>query len=75
VSRKWLARRIVLLSGAVLTASAPITADANGLRVQEAACQDGTCCPEEKATCVVGTHAEAGYYYKAKGSCQVVTQT
>lgn len=72
---KRLIRRTLLLSGAVLTASAPITADADGLRVQEAACQDGTCCPEEKSTCVVGTHAEANYYYKPKGSCTVVVQT
>jgi hypothetical protein len=72
---KRLISRITLLSGAVLTASAPITADAGGLRVQEAVCQDGTCCPEEKSTCVVGTHAEANYYYKPKGSCKVVAQT
>ncbi len=66
---------MVLLSGAVFTASAPVTAGAGGLRVHEAACQDGTCCPEEKSTCVVGTHAEANYYYKPQGPCKVVTQT
>ncbi|HEX6036799.1 hypothetical protein [Longimicrobium sp.] len=43
--------------------------------MQEAACQDGTCCPEEKSTCVVGTHAEPNYYYKPQGGCKVVSQT
>lgn len=72
--KTWLIRRMILLASAVL-AAAPITVNADGLGVQEAACQDGTCCPEEKSTCVVGTHAEANYYYQPKGSCKVVTQT
>ena len=67
--------RVVLLSGVVLTAAAPVTLDADGVRVREAACQDGTCCAEEKSTCVVGTHAEPNYYYKPQGSCKPVSQT
>ena len=72
---KSLVWQIALFAGAALTASAPVTADAGGLRVQEAACQDGTCCPEDKSTCVVGTHSETGYYYKPQGSCKIIDQT
>jgi hypothetical protein len=72
---KSFVRKTALFAVTALTASVPVTADAGGLHVQEAACQDGTCCPEDKSTCVVGTHAETGYYFKPQGSCKNIDQT
>lgn len=68
-------RRLVprfLLLAATVGAASPVTFGSSGLRVQEAACQNGTCCGEEKSTCVIGTHAEANYYYKPHGSCSII---
>ena len=64
--------RILLLSVTAAAASSPVTIDAGGLRIQEAACQDGTCCYEEKSTCVIGSHAESSYYYKPHSSCKLI---
>lgn len=69
---KRLVSRIVLLAGTVGAAASPVTFDSSGFRVQEAACQSGTCCSEEKSTCVVGTTAEANYYYKPHSSCSII---
>ncbi len=64
--------RILLLAGTAFAAASPVTVDSSGFRAQEAACQNGTCCGEEKSTCVVGTHAEPNYYYKPHGSCSII---
>lgn len=61
---------VALVSGAFVTASAPVTVSVQeGVKAQAAACQNGTCCPEDKATCVIGDHQVGGYYHKASGSC------
>ncbi|HEX2205935.1 MAG TPA: hypothetical protein VHG91_21650 [Longimicrobium sp.] len=39
-----------IVAAAVL---APIEYSSQGLRVSEAACSDGTCCPEPKADCII----------------------
>jgi len=53
----------------VLAASVPVTAGSRGLHPAVAACQDGTCCPEEGSTCVVGTNQRPDKYYLSSGSC------
>ena len=67
-------RPMVLLSGAVMAAASPITVEEGALRTRTAQCQDGTCCPEEKSTCVVGDSQNPGYYYKPSGSCKTLSQ-
>ena len=64
--------RILLLTGTVGAASSPVTIDSHGFLVRAAACQNGSCCGEEKSTCVVGTHAEPNCYYKPHGSCSII---
>jgi hypothetical protein len=59
----------VVVLPAILAASVPVTTDAHGVRPAVAACQDGTCCPEEGSTCVVGTNQLANRYYLSSGSC------
>jgi hypothetical protein len=54
---------------ATLAASVPVTTGPRGLQPAVAACQDGTCCPEEGSTCVVGTNQRENRYYKSGGSC------
>lgn len=59
-----------ILLGAFLTASAPVTiTDRGALAPRTAECQTGTCCPEDKSTCVIGSAKVTGYYQKASGSC------
>ena len=60
VSRRKI-RWAALVSGAFLTASAPVTASVDGgIRTQTAECQNGTCCPEDKAPCVIGGYQIGG---------------
>lgn len=73
VSRRRI-RWAALVSGVFVTASAPITFSVDGgVQPQAAECQSGTCCPEDKATCVIGTYQVGGYYHKASGACANVT--
>jgi hypothetical protein len=59
-----------LVASAFVTASAPVTISVDrGVQPQAAECQSGTCCPEDKSTCVIGGHQIGGYYHKAEGSC------
>ena len=59
-----------ILLGAFLTASAPVTiTDRGALTTRTAECQTGTCCPEDKSVCVIGSSKLFGYYQKASGSC------
>jgi hypothetical protein len=63
-------RWVALVSGAFVAAAAPVTVSVErGIQAQVAECQDGTCCVEDKATCVVGSHQVGGYYYKKSGPC------
>jgi len=56
--------------GAFLTASAPVTVSLErGVQPRSAECQDGTCCPEDKSTCVIGSHQVGDYYHKSSGPC------
>jgi hypothetical protein len=55
--------------GTFLTASAPVTVSRDGIQPQAAECQNGTCCPEEKSACVIGTNQVGDYYHKAVGPC------
>lgn len=59
---------VVVLPG-ILAASVPVTAGPRGLQPAVAACQDGTCCPEEGSTCIVGDIQRPNKYYKSSGSC------
>lgn len=59
-----------LVLGAFVTASAPVTISVDGgIQPQAAECQSGTCCPEDKSTCVIGTTQVGGYYHKPEGPC------
>lgn len=72
ISRRM--RWITLVSGTLVTASAPVTVSMDrGIEAQAAECQSGTCCPEDKATCVIGQYQVGGYYQKPSGSCANVT--
>jgi hypothetical protein len=59
---------------ATLAASVPVTTGSRGLQPAVAACQDGTCYPEEGSTCVVGIVQRPNKYYKSSGSCTDPTQ-
>lgn len=64
----------LLMLGAVVSASAPVTVSIEeGVQPRTAECQTGTCCPEERSTCVVGTTQVGGYYQKPEGSCKNVS--
>jgi hypothetical protein len=63
-------RRLALLSVVTVSAAAPVTYSPDrGLHEATAECQDGTCCPEVGATCVVGEYQRADKFYKPSGSC------
>ncbi|HEV7587671.1 MAG TPA: hypothetical protein VGO40_06035 [Longimicrobium sp.] len=53
----------------IVAASVPVATGPRGLQLAVAACQDGTCCPEEGSTCVVGTNQLPNRYYISSGSC------
>lgn len=38
----------------------------------EEAFADGTCCPERKSTCIIGSVRVKDNYYKSEGPCKVV---
>lgn len=59
---------------AILAGAVPVTIGPHGPEVTVAACQDGTCCPEEGSTCVVGNVARTNKYYKSSGSCKGATE-
>ena len=59
---------------AILAGVGPSSIGPHGPEVAVAACQDGTCCPEEGSTCVVGTIARPNKYYKSSGSCKGATE-
>lgn len=61
--------RAALICVPVLATAAPVSFSGKGLDVSRAECQDGTCCPEPKSTCIVGTYQRADKYYKSSGSC------
>lgn len=64
-------RRLALFSAVILSAAAPATYSPDqGLHEATLECQSGTCCPEDKSTCVIGGHQVAGYYQKPEGSCK-----
>jgi len=42
-----------------------------GLSTSAAYCQNGTCCPEDGAFCIVGDIQVKNYYYKSSGTCKV----
>jgi len=67
--------RAVLLCVPVLATAAPISLSGGVLEVSEAECQDGTCCPEPKSTCIVGGYERADKYYKSSGSCGEILPT
>lgn len=70
MSRRRRIGRLGIVAGAFVTAATPVTVSMDrGVRAQTVECQSGTCCPEEKATCVIGNHQVGGYYQKASGSC------
>ena len=74
MARRAKFRWVALFSGAFVTASAPVTVSVErGIQAQVAECQDGTCCVEDKATCVVGPYQVGGYYYKKGGPCTLPT--
>lgn len=59
--------------GALLGAAPVTVSREHGVEAQAAECQSGTCCPEERSTCVIGTVQVGDYYHKAKGSCTQAT--
>lgn len=64
----------LLIVPAAVAAVVPVTVGPRGLEAAEALCQDGTCCPEEGSTCVVGDIQRPNKYYKSSGSCKDPTQ-
>lgn len=67
-TRRFRSRSILFFLPIVATA-APVSFSGEGLAVTAAVCQDGTCCPDPKSTCVVGDRVRTGKYYKSEGSC------
>ena len=65
-------RLAAILFVPVLATAAPLSLSEQGLRASEAQCQDGTCCPEPKSTCVVGSWERPDKYFKSSGSCTEV---
>ena len=64
--------RALILCVPVLATAAPISFTEQGLRAGEAQCQDGTCCPEPKSKCIVGSWTRPDKYFKSSGSCTEV---
>lgn len=64
----------LLIIPVVVAAAVPVTIGPRGLQSAVALCQDGTCCPEEGSTCVVGDIQRPNKYYKSSGSCKDPTQ-
>jgi hypothetical protein len=64
---------LIILPG-VLAGSIPVATSLRGLQSATAACQDGTCCPEQGSTCVVGNNQRPERYYKPSGSCTEPSQ-
>jgi hypothetical protein len=50
---------------------APLSVSPRGVRLQVAACQSGTCCPEDRTMCIVGTSEVPDHYFKSSGSCKL----
>lgn len=51
-------------------ALAPVTySQSEGIKVNEAACQSGTCCYEAGSICGMNGSNYWNYYYKSSGSC------
>ena len=53
----------------VLVSAAPLTASEDGVVLSTADCQSGTCCPEPKSTCIIGSWIRPDKYLKVEGSC------
>lgn len=69
---RHIARRTLFFGVIVVGASAPISfSPSSGFEVKTAECQNGTCCPEDKSTCVIGDYQNVGYYQKPSGSCAI----
>jgi hypothetical protein len=67
-------RWAALVSVTFVTASAPVKLSVQrGVEAQAAECQSGTCCPEDRSTCVIGGYQVGGYYQKPSGRCTNVT--
>jgi hypothetical protein len=54
----------------ILTLAPLAFSPGKGVHVTKACAQNGTCCFELNATCVVGTYSQLNAYYKTEGSCQ-----
>lgn len=60
--------RVALLGGALVLA--PYTLSARqGLAVNAACAETGTCCPESRSICNAGGTEHMDYYYKSEGCC------
>lgn len=64
--------RIAAIAAALVIAPFALSS-ASGVHVNDACAADGTdsgtCCPEARSICVVGTFVGQNYYYKSEGSC------
>ncbi len=54
---------------AVIASTIPASISGRGIAPAEIECQSGTCCPEIKSICIIGSWLLADRYGKAEGSC------
>lgn len=65
-------RRRTFLAGTLLLAVLPLGyTPGRGITTSRGSCQNGTCCPESGAICVVGDNQVKNYYYKDSGACKL----
>ena len=66
-----MAGRRTFFAGILLMAALPLGyTPGRGITTTRGNCQNGTCCPELGAICVVGDIQVKNYYYKDSGSCK-----
>lgn len=67
---RWAVVSSLVVIGTIL----PIRSSAEGgLEVSEAACEDGTCCPELKSDCIINNILTQNSYAKLTGSrCKAI---
>lgn len=65
-------RAMQVLSPVLLLVAAPLAfSPETGVRENEACAQNGTCCREIGATCVIGHYVQEHAFYRSEGSCRV----
>ena len=61
---------LLLATAAVAAAFMPVSISMRGIEATRAACQSGTCCPEDRTMCIVGDNQVPDHYFISSGSCK-----